>query len=299
MRRKRQLTTFSLSFLDIMCCGFGAVVLVFLIIDHASDAHSQEVNRNLLAEINFLEDDVSEGEEGLVRLRNTLSAVDQQFLQARGMANRIRQSSENYRDRLDKISHLFNEDRDQVDFLTSDIQNLEKKVQQLREEKEKNKGRNARSFLGDGDRQYLTGLRLGGERVLILLDSSASMLDSRIVNIVRLRNMSKVIKRNAEKWKRSVATVQWLVAQLPTKSQYQIYSFNNHVSPLISGSMDQWLEVADAAQLEDAVNAVKQLVPSGGTSLENVFLSILDLSPLPDSIFLLTDGLPTQGAGFR
>ena len=34
-RRKRSFTTFNLSFLDIMSCGFGAVVLVFLIIDHA------------------------------------------------------------------------------------------------------------------------------------------------------------------------------------------------------------------------------------------------------------------------
>ena len=30
-RRKRQASTFNLSFLDIMSCGFGAIVLVFLI----------------------------------------------------------------------------------------------------------------------------------------------------------------------------------------------------------------------------------------------------------------------------
>ena len=34
-RRKREFNTFNLSFLDIMSCGFGAVVLVFLIIDHS------------------------------------------------------------------------------------------------------------------------------------------------------------------------------------------------------------------------------------------------------------------------
>ena len=34
-RKKRGFTTFNLSFLDIMSCGFGAVVLVFLIIDHS------------------------------------------------------------------------------------------------------------------------------------------------------------------------------------------------------------------------------------------------------------------------
>lgn len=34
-RKRRGFNVFSLSFLDIMSCGFGATILVFLIIDHA------------------------------------------------------------------------------------------------------------------------------------------------------------------------------------------------------------------------------------------------------------------------
>ena len=34
MARKRRATPFSLSFLDIMACGFGAVTLLFLILRH-------------------------------------------------------------------------------------------------------------------------------------------------------------------------------------------------------------------------------------------------------------------------
>jgi hypothetical protein len=37
------------------------------------------------------------------------------------------------------------------------------------------------------------------------------------------------------------------------------------------------------------------MTPSGGTSLENAFIALQKLSPLPDNIFLITDGLPTQG----
>ena len=66
-RKKRQFTTFNLSFLDIMSCGFGAVVLVFLIMNHSIDRDSDELNENLLSEVNLLEEDVTEGEEGLVR----------------------------------------------------------------------------------------------------------------------------------------------------------------------------------------------------------------------------------------
>ena len=36
-------------------------------------------------------------------------------------------------------------------------------------------------------------------------------------------------------------------------------------------------------------------MPSGGTSLENAFDHLQTLSPVPDNIFLITDGLPTQG----
>ena len=51
-RRKRKFTTFNLSFLDIMSCGFGAVVLVFLIIDHSMETQSRELNQDLLSEVN-------------------------------------------------------------------------------------------------------------------------------------------------------------------------------------------------------------------------------------------------------
>ena len=37
------------------------------------------------------------------------------------------------------------------------------------------------------------------------------------------------------------------------------------------------------------------LVPSGGSNLSSAFEAIAKLDPMPDNIFLLTDGLPTQG----
>ncbi|MGB1885307.1 MAG: VWA domain-containing protein, partial [Gammaproteobacteria bacterium] len=36
-RKRREFSAFSLSFLDIMSCGFGAVVLLFLIIKHQTE----------------------------------------------------------------------------------------------------------------------------------------------------------------------------------------------------------------------------------------------------------------------
>ena len=44
-RKRRSFSIFSLSFLDIMSCGFGATILVFLVMDHASEVRSEEVDR--------------------------------------------------------------------------------------------------------------------------------------------------------------------------------------------------------------------------------------------------------------
>ena len=54
--------------------------------------------------------------------------------------------------------------------------------------------------------------------------------------------------------------------------------------------------MANQVQLETVSGELRKIVPSGGTSLENAFASLQQLSPTPDNIFLITDGLPTQGA---
>ena len=152
-----------------------------------------------------------------------------------------------------------------------------------------------RRFTGDGDRQYLTGLKLGGSRILLLLDRSASMLDHSLVNVLRLRNMPESVQRRAEKWQQAVATVDWLSTQLPPASKYQIYAFNTRAEPVVAGSDGKWLEVSDRAQLNGAIDSLGKLVPAEGTNLAAAFEVAQKLSPKPDNIYLITDGLPTQG----
>ena len=92
-KRKRSFTGFNLSFLDIMSCGFGAVILVFLIIDHSIEEETRDLNQDLLSEINLLEEDIRDGEAGLVELRNDLGETDAAIVEARGRATRSRKSS--------------------------------------------------------------------------------------------------------------------------------------------------------------------------------------------------------------
>jgi hypothetical protein len=294
-KKRRAFDPISLSFLDVISCGFGAVVLIFLILDHSESSENQVQDPTLAAEVNLLEEDIRVGEAGLVRVRNTLSDVDLQMVQAQGQARAIEEEISTI---MEELSRLENETSATVvseEDLRSDIEELEAELERLRAESE-DTGNNARRFIGEGNRQYLTGLIMGGARVLILVDSSASMLDSTIVNIIRRRNMNEEAKRSAAKWVRTKRTVEWLVAQLPPPSQYQMYTFNAETRAVLPGTEGQWLEVADTGQLDQVMGELEATIPVNGTNLETLFNAIANLSPQPDNVYLITDGLPTLGS---
>lgn len=292
--KRRAFDPISLSFLDVISCGFGAVVLIFLILDHSESSQNQVQDPALAAEVNLLEEDIREGELGLVRTRNTLSDLDLRMVEAQGQARAIEEEIQSI---MEELARLENESSATIvseEQLRADIDALEAELEKLRAETD-NSGNNVRRFVGEGNRQYLTGLILGGARILILVDSSASMLDSTIVNIIRRRNMNDDAKRSSEKWVRTRRTVEWLVAQLPPPSQYQIYTFNAETRSILEGTEGQWLEVADEAQLDRAIDALDRVIPVNGTNLATLFNAVANLSPPPDNIYLITDGLPTLG----
>jgi hypothetical protein len=294
-RRKRKFSTFNLSFLDIMSCGFGAVILVFLIIDHSIVVESQELNVDLLSESSLLDKDIRDGEKDLVELRNALDTVDLEIVDTQGRATRVSEEVDEYEALIAAlIPDGFSED-EALEKLKAEVLSLEEEVKTLRESAEEEAGKSARSFVGDGNRQYLTGLNLGGRHIAILLDVSASMLADRLINVIRLRNMDESLQQRAEKWVRTLNTVDWLTAQLPVASEYQVITFNTQAASAVPETAGTWLEVADQARLEEVTTALRDITPAGGTSLENAFISLQALSPVPDNIFLITDGLPTQG----
>lgn len=291
--KRRSLNPISLAFLDVMFCGFGAVILIFLILDHTSTVTTSEQNPNLAAEVNLLREEVRVGELGLVELRNTFSDVSFEVVTAEGLARQIQEQLQTFLQELAALENSSVATEDSVEQLRSDVKALEEELLRLQASAFEQEGNSVRQFLGDGNRQYLSGLFLGGQRILILVDSSASMLDSTLVNIIRTRNRSDEIKKQAPKWQRVVKTVDWISTQLPITSRYQIWEFNEDLESVLSGPRDSWQEVADRDGLNAAINNVKDIVPANGTNLEQVFRAIANMSPRPDNVFLITDGLPT------
>jgi len=295
--KRRLPNVFSLSFLDVIACGFGAVILFFMIINTGSTRKSDERTKTLREEATRLEHEVLEGRLHLVVLRNSVEDLEREQAETEGRSQRIiaairektTELAEFEDDTLARIQH--------VDALKADLESLERDVRRLEagSHGREDSGRALRSFQGAGDRQYLTGLKVGGERIFILLDASASMLDQTVVNIVRRRHLSDAEKRRSAKWQRAVATVDWLTTQIPAASRFQIHTFDVTSRPLIEGSEGRWLEASAPATLNQAVDALREFVPHGGTSLYHAFAALQAMSPPPDNVYLLTDGLPTQG----
>ena len=294
MAKRRPLSPFNLAFLDIMFCGFGAVVLLVLLINAQIVRGRNQQHKDLTADVARLEQELQAGEQYLKELENSLEESKGELLAIRNTISQEQAS----------ISHLGTETTETRARVASHQQEVQARILELKKlEAEQNhlaqpvpvsRGNKARRFAGEGNRQYLTGLKLGGKRVLILVDASASMLDTTVVNIIRRRNMDQAAQLASAKWQQVQKTVRWLVANLPVSSSFQLMSFTTQ-SQIVTGKTESaWLPVTDPA-----VNAVltrfQKMIPAGGTSLENAFISASTLQPRPDNIVLLTDGLPTQG----
>jgi hypothetical protein len=281
---KRRNLALSLSFLDIMACGFGAITLLFLILRHDT-GDTTPVDEKIATEIELLQLDINRIQQQRSELVNNLDKVEVQLTEAQNISQNLRNQLVDQQ-KLQQSSDSLQQLRDQV-------QQLEEQTAQMEEVEF---GDKIRKFIGEGNRQYLTGLKLGGERVLILVDGSASMLADTVVNVVRRRNMPEQQKLRSAKWQWTLRTVEWLMAQLPPSSRFQIYVFNTQSRAVIASSTGKWLDAADSLAMENAMVALKQYTPNSGTSLINAFSTIADFESKPDNLFLLTDGLPTQGS---
>jgi hypothetical protein len=295
-RRKTEI--FSMSFLDCITCAFGSVVLVYTLINAQGGLRritEADVNQ---AEVDKMEEQVLEGYQKLVVLHNSTEATKAEQVKTEGMGTRVLDEIERLKVELADADKETLSRREAIEKLKADLKSIEEGNRRLEgaTRDASSTGTRVRGFVGQGDRQYLTGLRVGGKRIVLLVDVSTSMLDETLVNVLRMRNMPESRKLLSEKWRRTLQTVDWLAAQVPLESEFQIYAFNTKAWPLVPGSEGKWLKANDPNAMNDAVTNLRKLVPQDGTSIENAFIAMSTLTPKPDNVIMITDGLPTQGA---
>lgn len=295
---RRKTEVFSMSFLDCITCAFGSVVLVYTLISAQGGLRKSTESQAARAEVSKMEEKVLEGYQRLVQLRNSLIQTDTERVRTEGLGTRVLTETERLKIELADADKETLSRREAIERLKADLKSLEEGARRLEGASQDTSatGTRVRGFIGTGDRQYLTGLRVGGDHILVLVDASASMLDETVVNVLRMRNMSDTRKLMSEKWRRTLSTIDWIAAQLPLESQFQLYAFNTKTWALQPGSDGKWLKINDPNALGEALQSLRQVVPKDGTSIENAFIAMNALNPRPDNVIMVTDGLPTQAA---
>jgi hypothetical protein len=288
-RRRTENITFNLSFLDVMSCGFGAVILIYILIQHLVVSESFERNEGSSQELSQLQAILARQLDLLAERR-----ADLQELTASSEQNEdtLRSLRARIASLLETISAPGTSSED-LTRLQQEVRQLQAQVDDLELQVSSSGGASLRQFIGEGDRQYLTGLKVGGEHILVLLDGSTSMLASEVASVIQLRFLPRAQQQEAAKWVWARRIVDWILANSPSESQIQLMTFNTSVTSLFGDR--NWHAVSDERAIDHAATELGRLLPSGGTSLMAAIMSIRDLDPYPDNIYLIVDGLPTQG----
>ena len=220
-QRSRELNVFSMSFLDAITAGFGAVVLLFMLVSQNALLEPRTVVDDLEAEARRWELRVLTGQRNLVQLKEQLENQLREWTALLARAPEPHERDPGHAG-APRDAHARTPKRGELrsSACARSLRSSDKQSQELAASaKPDDDGTRLRSFQGEGNRQYLTGLRMGGRHVAILVDTSTSMLDRTIVNILRRRNMSAEQQRRAPKWQQVVNTVDWLTTQIAPGTQ--------------------------------------------------------------------------------
>lgn len=290
-RRKTQVI--GLSFLDCICCGFGAVILMFVLMNARAAQVRDEQTVDLRSEVDRIEVEVLRMERERVLARNALEGIEEELVETQGLSRELVQVKEEVEEELARQQLATLAVSEHVNELKADLLSLEEGLKRLEAGmgEIEEPGEDMRHFHGDGTRQYLTGLQLRGERTLILIDVSASMLAEKVVDVLRVRNLPREEQRQARKWKQVIRTVEWLMAKMPPEGTFHAALFHDRVRAL--RDEPGWWSGNDPAPRDEVVDALREIVPASGSSLHLAFEHAANMNPPPDNIILITDSLPT------
>ena len=281
-RSQRRPAGFNLAFLDIMACGLGAIILIFMLVKYNTGEPDVETVA-LETELGDVRKEVATSRANNDALAAHIEQLKEQFEAQVADAARAEQEAGAAAEELIR--------------LTKEIANLEQKLAQQKLAQQKQRAEAAASKHTESPKakiyeEHLIGLRVAGARILILLDNSASMADERLVDIVKIKASDITAKKAAPKWRRAVAVVDWIVDRIPERSKYRIIRYNADADFLPD---KEWRGGGDEGARSAVSLALEELYPNEATNLHAALGLIKTSSPAPTDIYLITDGLPTQG----
>ena len=279
LQAARQNSDFNLSFLDIMACGLGAVILIFLLVKHNDDRG--------VVESELLSDQLETLENEVQQYRQLVRESSQRNSEIKKLGSQLDSQSESSQRVLASLDDRLSQQRNENAALNEAMETIE--TQETTDFVEGPAG---------GEDNYLLGLKVEGPRIAILLDSSASMTAEQLVDVFRYKVGSAAERDGAPKWQRAKRTMRWLLNRVPRESSVALVGFSEQANLLSSATPgDGWFKLDQSDRLTATLSRVDALTPGGATNLQVAFEELAKLSPAPTNVYLVTDGLPTQVSG--
>jgi len=254
-----------------MACGLGAIILVFMIIKHNVDQPGTESA--------LLQSDLAELQQQQTTLNQSIARLDADAL------NEMKKISSNQA----TVSALKQESAKKSDLLkrkNTELSAVKNTIKNAPKAKKEDVVKNDRG----GEETYIMGIKVEGRKIVFLVDSSASMTDEKLIQIIRRKNSSEREKKRGPKWQRTKRIMRWLLARTPKSSQVAVVAYNQTATVLGGGG---WLNGRDASSINKLYSAMDKLAPSGSTNLQ---LGLQKAAALrPTNMYVVTDGLPTAG----
>lgn len=295
--RSKQSSTvsFGLSFLDVLSCGLGAATLLLLIVKHGPATEAEENLDFIATRVTEVEAKLESLQETREELRMELGVTDELIERQIGARSA---SSQLEADRMAALAKL----KDQLSDARKELASSQGRLQEAKESK------SLASVIPDapkvGREGSLIGLKIMPSHVVILLDRSASMLSSTLVEIIRLRASSNRLKIAAAKWVTARQAAEWAYLQIDDGREFQILSYSDTVTDLNGNSYPsespiQWLRKNFENDYKTLMPQLRDIVPSGPTDLKTALEVVGKLDPVPKQIYLITDGYPTLAGKAR
>ena len=267
--KRREAQSSALSFIDCICCGFGAVLLLFILTAKSQITQSKEEATQSLAAEKTLLQAIEAAEAKQKALEKDIAALDPQ---PDANATSVAQLAAE-QERLAKAIEDQAEALAAIDTETEIVDAVA--------------GLNRPS----ADQSYLSGLRLRGPRAVILLENSGSMLAEDAKSALEIIRSGS--GASAEKWLRAKAAVRAVLAAIPQGTKVAIFQMNAGTTALSGSPNSPYIDPYDNSALLATLERLDTLAAEGGADLSKALRTIGQLKERPSSLLLIGDGLPT------
>ena len=269
MKPRRETQSSALSFMDCICCGFGAVLLLFIL------TAKQQITVNSEA--------ASQARDAERTLRGAIEAASTEQRTLDQALAALDPQADNDASRLQQLAAEQQRLRVALEASAAELEALEVEPAAV----------DALAGLDrpSADHRYLSGLRLRGPRAVILLENSGSMLGTDAGSALdRIRQGSAA---TAPKWLRAKAALRAVMAAIPQGTQVAVFHMNQTTAALSGSKANPYIDPYDNGALLATLERLEALQAEGGSDLAHALRTIAQLEQRPSSLLLIGDGLPS------